>query len=370
MNGGGSNGVPGRGRGLWPALLPALCLAWCVTATGGERMALMPVRDLTGDPVSAEVLQQALHEELSGAFELVDSGRLRDVLRRWRIRDVRSVPPSRLLRMADETGVDWIFTATLHRCHLEPMPMVTVSVQVMRRGRPRLAWAGFCAVTAMDEVRLLGRGWLGDLDLLERKAAARLAREFGERGGDGERPPRPAERVYRRGPLDIASTGAVAVLPFAGATGVGATNAALMATDLACAVLWRRGADLALPGAVDDLLRRDEVAFRGGLDGPTRERLVERLDVDLLFTGTVETFEFVRQGTEPEPAAALSVRLIEADTGRLLAHGGAEREGWDRQRLFGRNRVYSPERLAELIMESLVADLGEKGGYGPSGGTR
>ena len=344
-----------------------MLLAGTVAGAGapafGASMALLPVRDLTGDPVSVEVLKAALRAELSAEYELTDSGRLRDVLRRWRIRDARSVPPELLGRVADELGVEWLFIATLHRCDLEPVPMVTVSGQVMRRGERRLVWAGFQSLSGLDEVGLLGRGWVGNLDVLEQKAAARLTGSFIRRTEPNGRSPRPASRLFRREALDVGSAGTIAVLPFEGVTGVGATNAGLMVTDLAYAVLWRRGASLALPGAVDDLLGQSGAGLQGGIDVAVRSSLLERLEADLLFTGTVETFDFIQQSIEPEPAVALAVRLIETRTGRLLAFGGSEREGWDRQRLFGRGRIHSPERLAELIMESLVADLGEKGGY-------
>jgi hypothetical protein len=361
-------GGPGRSlsrlaRRLLGALLLAWSACWCCPPAFGARMALLPVRDFTGDPASVAVLVAALQAELSAEYELADSELLRDALRRWRIRDARSVPPELLRRVADELGVDWFFAVTLHRCDLEPLPMVTVSGQAMHRGEPRLAWAGFQSVTAMDEVGLLGRGWVGDLDALEQKAAGRLAGSFARRAEPRRKSPRPASRLFRREALDLGSAGTIAVLPFGGATGVGATNAGLMVTDLACAVLWQCGASLALPGAVDELLGQAGVGLRGGIDELTRSALLEELEAGLLFTGTVETFEFIQQGAEPEPAVALAVWLIETRTGRLLAYGGSEREGWDRQRLFGRGRVHSPERLAELIMESLVADLGEKGGY-------
>jgi len=359
------------GAGLSPPrwvrpLLLALLLIGAAAGNGvpvfGASMALLPVMDFTGDPVSVEVLKRALWTELSLQYELADSEQLRDALRRWRIRDARSVSPELLRRVADELGVDWVFTATLHRCDLEPLPMVTVSAQVMHRGERRLVWAGFESVTAMDEVGLLGRGWIGDLDELEQKAAARLAAGFTWRENPEEWSPRPASRLFRRQAFDVSAAGTIAVLPFEGTTGVGATTTGLMATDLAYAVLWRQGATLALPGAVAELLRRSTATIQGGLDDSTRLSLAGGVGAGLLFTGTVETFEFIRTGLEPEPAVALAVRFIEPQTGRLLAHGGAEREGWDQQRLFGRGRVHSPERLAQLIMESLVADLGEKGG--------
>jgi len=359
------SGVPSWWRfcRLLGAMLLAGSAAWAGAPAYGASMALLPVRDLTGDPVSVAVLKAALRAELSLEYELTDSEQLRDVLRRWRIRDARSVQPEMLSRVADELGVEWLFIATLHRCDLEPVPMVTVSGQVMRRGKGKLVWAGFQSLSGLDEVGLLGRGWVGNLDVLEQMAAARLTGSFIRRAEPKRRSPRPASRLFRREALDIGSAGTIAVLPFEGATGVGATNAGLMVTDLAYAVLWRRGASLALPGAVDDLLGQAGVGLRGGIDATVRSSLLERLEADLLFTGTVETFDFIQQSADPEPAVALAVRLIETRTGRLLAFGGLEREGWDRQRLFGRGRIHSPERLAELIMESLVADLGEKGGY-------
>jgi hypothetical protein len=89
----------------------------------------------------------------------------------------------------------------------------------------------------------------------------------------------------------------------------------------------------------------------------TRTALCSEVAADVFFTGVVENYEFVRFGPEPEPRVALSVRLLDGHSGRILWMGGEEREGWDRQRLFGRGRIYSAGRLAEEMMQSLVASL-------------
>ncbi len=318
-------------------------------------LVLLPVQDLAGNPRAAVVVEDELRARLSEHHTLANAATVRDALRRLRIRDSGSIPPAVLDRLAGELGAGAFFSATLHRASGGDVPEVTLSGRGVGADRPTLAWAGFEAASGLDEARWLGLGRVRDLETLVRQAVRRLVRDF-----DGER------HAPRRGvpsvkgavlvdPRPISGLGVVAVIPFDVAAD--APGAGEMATALALAVLFRHGAALAAPGAVEEVLRQRGTLLRGEIDGLTRAALRAAGQAGAFFTGTVEECALESGGPDPEPRAAIAARLIEAGSGRILWTAGLERRGRDREGAFELRRVRATGALLEEIMESLVNSL-------------
>ncbi len=372
-------------RSAIPALILALLLA--AAAHGvvplGEAGALLPLQDRVGDPELAAAVEEALVEELSGDHSLVDPPALRDALRRLRIRDVNHASPALLDRLGADLGVDWFFSATVHQATQRraappqagrlatqyesteylatagSVPQLTLSARVYRVGGSgdRLTWAGFEAASGLDTRRLLDLGRIDDLEVLGRRVARRLAASLTEPAADEKRYP-PARNGFLRAPLAAAEMGPVAIVPFNAVTDVDPTVAAETVTELALSVFNERGVKLLFPGRVNEILRRQGVRPRGEVDAATRAALRSEAGAALILTGTVESWE-VRGGgrSEPEPRVAFSLRLLDAESGRILWIDGQDRRGWDREGLFRSGRIYAAGTLAEEMMQSLAAGL-------------
>lgn len=353
--------------------------------TGG----LLPIQDRVGDPAVAASVEDALRRTLASRAQLVDPVRLRDAQRRLRLRDASQASPAALARLGELTGAGWFFSATVHqaterrltrasqafvsdRPAAGPVPQITLSALAirLRSGAPgtgaarpgdaELAWAGFAAASGLDGRRMLGLGVVDDPELLARRVAEHLVETFVREiaAGPASADPAPPDLGgFRRRPISVEDLGRVALVPFGSVTERHATRAGETSSGLALAVLYRSGAELVLPGRVNQVLRRRGVLPRGEIDAEARAALRADAGADSILTGTVEAWEVGGLGAEPEPRIAFSARLIDAGSGSILWWNGQDRRGWDRSRLLGSGRIHAAGRLAEDMMQSLVAGL-------------
>jgi len=109
------------------------------------------------------------------------------------------------------------------------------------------------------------------------------------------------------------------------------------------------------PGQITGILRRRGVMLLGELDTLTRAAVGAGGRADRILTGTVEIYDMLVGGLLPNPQVAFSARLLDVESGQILWISGMDRKGWDREKLFGKNRIYAPGALAEQMMQSLVA---------------
>ncbi len=348
--------------------------AWYRQAGG-----LLPLQDRVGDPAIAAAVDAALEQALAGLAPLADPVRLRDAQRRLRLRDPVRAAPEDLARLGRQAGAAWLFCATLHqatasrqsraaeafeseRGPASPVPQVTLSAWAVRLDPDgaELAWAGFEARSGLDSRRLLGLGVVDDPEHLARRTAERLSAAFarevsGQPAERGRAERGQAAGGFLRRPLTVSDLGTVALVPFGSVTERDATRWGETVTALAFAELHRRGAKLALPGEVHQVLRRRGALLRGEVDPEGRGALRDELGADTLLTGTVEAWEVAARSGEPEPRVAFSARLLDAGNGRILWWNGRDASGWDSSRLLGTGRTHAAGALAEEMMGSLVA---------------
>lgn len=342
--------------------LAALLLA--APAAGLERLAgpgmLLPVQDRVGDPALTTVIHDTFEAELAESHQLVRTPEMRDVLRRLRIRDVKLAAPAQLDRLASELGVEWFLSSTLHEAILDPVPQITVSARLYRAGVPELAWAGFDAASGIDEQRWLGLGGTADAFELARQVALRLAESALGRAGEGRRArDSDSKNGFRSRRLEASPTTLAAIVPFDSVSGPNSGVAAEIVTEATIAALYELGIRLLSPSAVDEIQRERGRLWRGELDAPTRQALNRQGGVDWVLTGTVEVYVSERS-LRPDPRVALSARLLEAASGRILWMDGRDRRGARPGSLYDTGRIYSAGALANEIVRAFVAEL-----YGP-----
>lgn len=332
------------------------CLAALMIAvTGGVSAAplvVLPLEDRTGLPGVAATVESEIRLKLSETEDLLAEAPVRDAMRRLRVRNTGSLSPERLERLGTELGSTRFFSATLHLANEAPVTEVILSARLMRAGDPVLEWAGFEAVSGLDDAHWFGRGRVDDLETLGRRVGRALVEslEAGEHvAPDGRWHVR---HVYLRHPADLDGPGVVAVIPF-DAAGKQLIAGRLM-TDLAEAVLFRRGMPVVSPGLVDHLTRQRGVQPRGEIDAETRVALSLVTGADTIFTGTVVTDGVRPQGQEAEPRIGLSARLLDARTGKILWSGELDASGWDHPGWFRQGRVFSEGGLADAMMSALV----------------
>lgn len=98
------------------------------------------------------------------------------------------------------------------------------------------------------------------------------------------------------------------------------------------------------PGDIDPVLLSDNERQAGALQWARRQKL------DYLITGSVEEWRY-KSGLDGEPAVGISLRVLEAATGRVLWSTSAARAGWSRESLAGASHKVLDQLVGELRLE-------------------
>jgi len=330
------------------AILGALALfgATVACALSGEgRVALLPIQDRAGDTEAAATTLWVLHDVLSQQGDLVDPARIRDTARRLRMRNPETADPEDLRQVGQELGADWIVSTTIHEAVRGEVPRLTISSRIIESETARLYWTGFAGGSGLDNRGLLEIGVVYELEELAEIVTRRLFEDL-------YLDPSTTTAQLEAFEGTESHLGRVAIVPFAGLARSQATVSAEAVTEAVRSTAHRRAVNLLPANQVSQILREGLVTW-GEIDAESRETLHRSLGADTILTGTVEAYE-VGGGAEPRPRVMIAVRLVDARSGKILWADGLERDGWYRQRLFRRGRIYSGGTLTKKVTDSLL----------------
>ncbi|HKI87350.1 MAG TPA: hypothetical protein VKA53_11465 [Thermoanaerobaculia bacterium] len=328
-------------------LVTALLAGSPAFAAGGAlSVALLPVVNQAGDSAAAAAVTQALVRDLGRSHRVIEGEGLRDELRAMRLRNLDQAPAERIRLLGRKVGAGEILVVSLHQAERRNTPRLTLSARAYAVATGDLIWCGFASKSGLDRRTVLGLGVVDDLDLLASSVVAKVLSTF------GQMPSAAAKRRAGSSPLG-GNFEPVAIVPFSAETEHGGLNAAETANEALRAVLFRDGFRLLSPNAVSDVLRHRSSLRWGGVSEPVR-RALARAGARAIITGSIDEFDIGGGELEPNPHVALYVRMLSADSGRILWMGGLDREGWDRPGLFHFGRIYSRGSLLELLAARLM----------------
>lgn len=327
---------------LAPLLLAAGALAG--RAALADSVALLPVRQGVRVEGLGARLEQAVTAELARRATVIDAERIRAALRAERLRNVDAALPDRLRAIAAALGADWLISAAIHDAPEQLVPDLTVSARLYDGRTGRMAWAGAVARSGLDTRGLLGIGEVTDLAALLPPVVAELLAgvELGAAASPG---------VGVAAAPDL-----VGIVPFTVNEVVDGLEVAAAATETIRALLVAAGVPLAEPGCVTTALRGPGGIQWGELSAAVRAELRDACGAARLVTGSVERWE-VRGGISPEPVVAVAVRLLDAESGRILFVGSLEAGGFDREGWFGRGRIHSRGAQLRNLLERIATRM-------------
>jgi TolB-like protein len=112
------------------------------------------------------------------------------------------------------------------------------------------------------------------------------------------------------------------------------------------------------PGEVSLALSHARVRLATNIPKDTVITLGEELGADYLMIGTVHEFELQRMsgagGSGEVPVISLSVRVVDAKTGKIVWAVNDSRSGKDNEKVFGIGRIQSIDELAALTTAELA----------------
>lgn len=107
-------------------------------------------------------------------------------------------------------------------------------------------------------------------------------------------------------------------------------------------------------------LIRERIIIRGDVDLETLRRIHHQLGVDAVMIGDIEEYEVIKGRKRQIPVVSMSLRMLEARSGRILYMGHLRKRGDDSELVLGFGRVNSPGELTRRITAELVKRIPEK----------
>lgn len=363
-----------------------------VNAQQPVKLALLPFENISGSidsiPIIMPLVEQTLKEK---GYRIISPGMIEPFLAKNRIRNTGMLSRSQLDSLRREFGVEMALVGSVDLFYQsEDNPQWGVSARLVSTSEGDIVWADSTGRTGGDFTRILGLGTITSGVELARQVvkilfqtlppqASRLAvpesagyrweDSFGDVPSLGAPAPGPqrkeskkvnlfgAKGGYRSQVLDSLPRWRVAVATFENFSerrGAGR----ILADVLTTALYLHGGFQVVDPGELHEALIALERTPYGGIDRATLVALKKRTGVDAIFLGTVYRYsEGLKQGATSSPEISLDIRMLDAETGKILWFASSERTGDEYQIVLDFGIIRSIVPLILRVMEEMLATL-------------
>jgi TolB-like protein len=145
----------------------------------------------------------------------------------------------------------------------------------------------------------------------------------------------------------------IAVMPFYNISG--RRNAGEFVSSAYVTELFKSGRfRVEEPGNIRQFLIQERVGTIGGMDHYRLKVLGKRLRVDAVLLGTVEEFE---DGTRGVPSVAVTARMVEASSGRVIWSAQNKKRGDDYTVVFDFGELRTVSVLTHMVVKEMVDSI-------------
>ena len=351
------------------AVLTAALLALAAPTGGadGPRYALIPPRDLSGNPAAPGALAGALRACLEArgarfaAPEEVDA-----LLRARRIRYTDSLSRADLAALGTRLEADFVLLATVLDYVPGGEPRLAFSLRALETGSGRRVASSAVALRGADFEGLLGLGRIEDIDALLQEGLERALEGFDASGAPvpprarrAGRPRPPAGgRGFVRDDFDPRALERVALLPLENRSS--ATDAAVQLGEF-LGDAWARGGRVRVCEIADvrATLIAQKVRSMEYLDLAHLAEVGRGLGVRYFVMGSIESYgQEVLVDDRRYPELEATLRLLDVEQGRIVAAAAVRRTGNDYETVLGLGAVHDPAELGIRVARELVTAIG------------
>lgn len=311
--------------------------------TTRPRVGVIPFANFTGSNEAADSLLPLINRQLAARnVELLPRDSLRNIMRARRIRMTGAIDTRSAQQLHETLGVDLLLTGSIDFYSTDDNPEVGLSLRLYDCVQQRLVWTNSVAASGEDYAGWFGIGRIKSAPILAERVVDEIFANspFGEDG------------MFATNGTDSATkAGArIAIVTFDDLTEQ--QRSGEIASVLLLSELWRQGYEIVEPGEVAATLAELRSLPRGKISVAEISRLREKLQADLIVTGTIYRFVPGRgMSSESPPQVEMGLRLINAIDGKVLASVSSASAGDDSEGPFGIGRCYS---LGRLTQKSLV----------------
>lgn len=348
-------------------------------------VAVLPLENLSGSAAPMKGIRDALIARMKRHGLLVlDDETLETFMGRHRIRYTGGVSRDLGQSLRAETGVKAVLVGSLDLYGEADPPRMALTLRLVSTGdRPVIRWMESVSMAGNDSPGLLSLGLVRDPRKLLGKVTARAADSLagylgGGRGRGADDGPRVRmsgrfrPREFFRSPVHSADPGrtlTVAVLPiFEDSTRKHAGE--IVRLQLLMSLVGRENLVVIDPGEIRVAFLASRTILQGGLSLPQGDLLLELVDADLFFYGSVKEYQ---DGTAASaPAVNFTCQVLDPRLKNVIWSSISHNRGNDGVYFFDAGRVNTaPAMLSvmarKMIDKIFVAPSGGASGPAPSG---
>jgi len=364
-------GARSRGR---IALALAVALASCAharppaplprpwSAGARPRLALFPLRNVSGDLIPARSVALSLEAELEAhGAPLVPGEELDRFLARHRVRYTDGVARETALALRDELGVEGVLFPSVDLYATKGRLAIALGMRLVATADADILWAGGVARTGDDAPGLFGLGIVDQpLDLERREVSALGAALFAYL--DGRERPRTdlcpsggrfsPRADFRSAQLDRLRRPTIAVLPFLNESQRREAGEAV-ALQFVRQLVASGDFVVLEPGVVRDSMLEQRIVMDGGVSLEQARLVQDQLGADLVLGGLVSRLD--DQAGPGGPAAEFSAYVLERASGLVIWSSTSRARGDDRVWFFDHGRVSTASALVCGLTSNIVA---------------
>jgi hypothetical protein len=352
-------------RALALALL-ALSLGACRSSRPPERsasprLALFPVQNLTGGPAPVKALTAALRAQLlTDGVVLVPEENVMRTLAAHRIRYLGGLDRETAAVLRDETGADGVIIPSLETYLPDPPYRMAMTTRLVTTdAHPTIAWIDSFARSGVDAPGVLAMNVVPSMEILRDESLERTAIALA-RALLVPRVVAPCPewgvvapgRIYRSPLLSDPARRTVAILPFLNDAGRRDAGEVVMLRFLAPLVA-NGTVQVVEPGVVRGELLNHRLGAGGGISLDDARVMLALIGADLVFSGTVRTYEDA-SGMTGTPKVDVSTWTLDREQAQLVWSSTTAGAGDDGVYFFGLGRVTTATGLVCAMAKGVV----------------
>lgn len=334
-------------------------VSYAADVSVGLRTAIVPFVNYTSSNEASDSLMPLIENQIqSHGFLLVPHDTLRNLMRRKRIRMTGAVPSESAKTLAKSLNLDFLVTGSLDFYEPHTNPEAAISLRVFDCHRLQVVWASSSSVTGKDSEGMFGVGRVGSISALSRSLVEKLFKDFPSDNNNSFARQRgeTTNSDYWKQTQKNTTSGRVAIIPFDNFSNY--LRAGDITSGILLSELWAQGHQVVEPGDVQAVLAELRAYPRGELSIQDAAGLHDRLNVDLIITGSIYRYiSGMGIGSESGPEVELSMRLIDAVDGKVASSVSKVRKGSDSEGIFGTGVEYSLGEVTRVAVTKSWKDL-------------
>lgn len=306
------------------------------------RVALLPFDNFSNNPNALPATMPEIQRMLEeNGMEVLNWESMVDFMCRLRIRSTSVLSEEIIKKIGDHFSLKRIIIGAVTSFSGEDNPRFGVLARLINTDDGAIIWADHASATGEDFTGLLGLGTVKTIDKLVPRVSRKLFETF------QTSPPA----------RDIESTYKVAVMPFQNKSDI--RGSGMIATNLFLVELFKNGMFVPFEyGFVRESIVTNRILFRGELDYANINAFAETLGTDLIVVGSVDRY-IEGSGTKVVPEVALSARLLDALSNRIVWYNSEELNGRSHISLFDWGELRSADLVAYRLVKDLVENITE-----------